>query len=149
MRDKHRVIPVLFISTLLLCPASPGTTVRRSSQRQVASSSPSFVDGRSGSVAWPALLREDSRFSDDVRRVSQDLAKWTRDGRDPTSLAAVRVRKTIEKMMRDLLAMRATGLIDQTAYNVARAFLARTAYETQFTGSEETRDITANLARAR
>ena len=105
--------------------------------------------GRWAASFWPALLQEDSHFSEDVQRVNQGLAKWAQDGRDPTSVAALRVRKTIKNMMQDLLVMRATGRIDQTAYNVARAFLERTAYETQFTGREGARDVTADFAWAR
>ena len=78
----------------------------------VASASSFQIDRTSGSVVWPALLRDDSRFSEDVRKVNQGLVKWTQDGCDPTSLGALRVRKTIEKMTRDLLVMRTTGLID-------------------------------------
>ncbi len=122
---------------------------RRNPPKQFANASPPQVDQTSGSVAWPALLRDDTRFSADVLRVNQGLVTWTQDGCDPTSLGALRVRKTIEKMARDLLVMRATGLIDQTAYNVAYTFLQRTAYETQFAGSEAAYGVTANLAQAR
>lgn len=124
-------------------------TTSRSPHKRVASSLPGQVDRTSGRVVWPALLREDSRFSEDVQRVEEDLAKWVQDSRDPTSLAALRVRKTVEKMMRNLLVMLATGRIDQAAYNVARAFLERTAHETQCTGSEGARDVTADFAWAR
>jgi hypothetical protein len=122
---------------------------RRNPQKQVAGASPFQLDRTTGSMVWPALLRDDSRFSEDVQRVNQSLVTWTQDGCDPTSLAAIRVRKTIEKMARDLLVMRAAGLIDQTAYNVACTFLQRSAYETQCAGNEGARDVTADLARAR
>ncbi len=122
---------------------------RRNPPKHFASAPPVPIDRSSGRVAWPALLREDSRFREDVRKVNQSLAAWTQDGCDPTSLAAIRVRKTLEKMTRDLRVMQATGVIDQTAYNVTRAFLERTAFETQCAGHEEARGVTAELAWAR
>jgi hypothetical protein len=122
---------------------------RRNPPQRFARASSFQVDRTSGRIVWPALLRDDSRFSDDVRKVNQGLVQWTQDGCDPTSLAAIRVRKTIEKMTRDLSVMQATGVIDQTAYSVACTFLQRTAYETQSAGSEDARDVTANLAWAR
>lgn len=118
----------------------------RSSRKQVARSLPSQLDRTSGEVAWPALLVDDSRFQEDVQRVNQGLASWAQHGHDPTSLAALRVRQTIEKMTRDLLVMRGTGLIDEAAYNTTRTFLKSTAYETQLADGKESSDITADLA---
>ena len=120
--------------------------IRRSPRKQVTRPLPSQFDRESGSVSWPALLTDNPRFREDVQHMNRLLADWAQYDHDPTSLAAIQVRKTIGRMTRDLLTMQVKGHIDKRAYDVTREFLENTAYETQFSRSAESGHVTDTLA---
>jgi hypothetical protein len=120
--------------------------MRRSPRKQVTRPLPSQFDRATGRVSWPALLTDSPQFREDVQQMNKLLANWAQYDHDPTSLAAIQVRKTVVRMTRDLRTMLGKDLIDKTAYELTREFLENAAYETQFSSRQHSGSITETLA---